>query len=647
MTVLLENRTISMILMVPDVEDLILTSSSSLPNVEKHDRSDIDELSSISNHIETSNIDIPLSMPVYHGSIVRIDQHREDPNTSDLIIRIPNFQHLLLPSIDTDTKQQTPIKRRAPICPLVNTSTDLNSIKKANTQNFHSLNLQQTRIGNTNRLTTGLRSLSRVFTHNCKSKRSTSITNITFPSALPDVEVITQNYKTSKKDTKHNNFISTKPKLTPPKILFIKRKNLTKNRQISSTSSSSSNAIDNKQINLEYKRTDFTSKSTILTTEYTEVDKSHSPELTTSFSNIIQQDDFNQRTDILEDNHDDDNKQQENESIRLTYEVEQHFKAIAQLISDNPLSSLDGDSLSTHRYSTISGIIHENQHSISDNSSPDESSTIIHPISTGISYSFDNKQSSSSSISPKFHVQTSILQPDISVVRMGTNDLMTEINRILPGENLSNEQINSLSNNDTNPIEQDWYNITHSNDKTFAESYEVTYQIDENEQIINIDPSEYKNLVSWLPAIDQNEYEQMEHVKSHSMDDISRTSNDQISTYHLESISDLSSTDVSSRHCTLQRSNSYDGFGVYISTDIETNREHVIEQVENLSPGDQAGLKENDRILCINGTPVIHEDYTVVLQLIKHGLQTDSLDFDVITNDAYEEFKSQINQIYQ
>jgi C-terminal processing protease CtpA/Prc len=114
--------------------------------------------------------------------------------------------------------------------------------------------------------------------------------------------------------------------------------------------------------------------------------------------------------------------------------------------------------------------------------------------------------------------------------------------------------------------------------------------------------------------------------------------------YQLESISASSSSEISSRHCTLQRSNSYHGFGITISTDAETRREHFIRQVEEFSPGDQAGLKENDRILCINGTPVIQEDYTVVLQLIKHGLQTDTLDFDVITNDAYEQFKSQINQ---
>ena len=104
-----------------------------------------------------------------------------------------------------------------------------------------------------------------------------------------------------------------------------------------------------------------------------------------------------------------------------------------------------------------------------------------------------------------------------------------------------------------------------------------------------------------------------------------------------------SSSHHSIRHCSLNRSNSYDGYGVYVSTDIETHHEHFIQQVEKSSPGDEAGLKENDRILCINGAPVIDEDYTVVLQLIKHGSDTDTLDFDVVANDAYEQFKSQMN----
>ena len=96
-------------------------------------------------------------------------------------------------------------------------------------------------------------------------------------------------------------------------------------------------------------------------------------------------------------------------------------------------------------------------------------------------------------------------------------------------------------------------------------------------------------------------------------------------------------------HCNVHRSNSYDGFGICIGTDEETRRQHFIQQVEELSPGEQAGLKENDQILCINDTSVVNEDYTVVLQLIRHGLQTDTLNFDVISNDVYKEFKSQID----
>ncbi|CAF3825826.1 unnamed protein product, partial [Rotaria magnacalcarata] len=136
-------------------------------------------------------------------------------------------------------------------------------------------------------------------------------------------------------------------------------------------------------------------------------------------------------------------------------------------------------------------------------------------------------------------------------------------------------------------------------------------------------------------------------IKFQSIDDLSRTSNDQTSTYQSESIYVSSSSENSSQHCTLQRSNSYNGLGIDLSTYMETHREHFIHQVEELSPGKHTGLKENDRILCINGTPVIDEDYTVVLQLIQHGLQTDTLDFDVITNNAYEEFKSHIGQLYQ
>lgn len=79
---------------------------------------------------------------------------------------------------------------------------------------------------------------------------------------------------------------------------------------------------------------------------------------------------------------------------------------------------------------------------------------------------------------------------------------------------------------------------------------------------------------------------------------------------------------------------------------METYREHLIHHVEELSSGEQAELKENDRNLCIDSTPVIDEDYTVVLQLIHHGVEANTLDYDVITNNAYEEFKAHINELH-
>ena len=77
-----------------------------------------------------------------------------------------------------------------------------------------------------------------------------------------------------------------------------------------------------------------------------------------------------------------------------------------------------------------------------------------------------------------FHIQTSILQPDISVVRIGTSNLTTEIGRILPGEIgfHGKQQIETIP-------EEDSMNGIQSNDEVFAECYEVTYQLDESKRI--------------------------------------------------------------------------------------------------------------------------------------------------------------------
>ncbi len=95
-----------------------------------------------------------------------------------------------------------------------------------------------------------------------------------------------------------------------------------------------------------------------------------------------------------------------------------------------------------------------------------------------MSYDFDNKLLSSSSpkLSRPFRVQTSILQPDISVIRVGT----TEIDRLVPEENLTSESIPNIEQKqqEDNHIEQDWS----ADDQTFAECYEVTYQIGSQDQ---------------------------------------------------------------------------------------------------------------------------------------------------------------------
>jgi len=252
-------------------------------------------------------------MPVYHGSILRIEKHSDDQNASDLIIRVPNFQRLSLPSNSTDSQQPARIKRRAPICPIL-----YGPAPNLSTTNItHNLNLSQTQVSNTNRLTTGLRSLSRAFTHGCKSKRSSVISEITIPSALPDVEVMTEKLevpKSSNKNLKHQNSISMMPKLSPPKILFIKRKH----SKIRKKQPSSSISIED-QTDRENNRINLTPTSTIITTQYAEVKKDNIPRMTTFFHQFIEPNDLNQEANIV-DNDDDDDKEQQNETMRLSFD---------------------------------------------------------------------------------------------------------------------------------------------------------------------------------------------------------------------------------------------------------------------------------------------------------------------------------------
>ena len=161
-------------------------------------------------------------------------------------------------------------------------------------------------------------------------------------------------------------------------------------------------------------------------------------------------------------------------------------------------------------------------------------------------------------------------------------------------------------------------------------------------------------MTDWLPILPRlpsNLYEQVDQETSEQSSEKKVNDNNSSSSVDLTSIKsrsleDLSLSTSSARRCIVERSNSYNGFGLTISTDLGTCHEHLIRQVEPMSPSDQAGLKENDRILCINGTPIIEEDYTVVLQLLQQSFQSDQLDIHVMNNDAYEEFHRQIDELY-
>ncbi|CAF0787520.1 unnamed protein product [Adineta steineri] len=91
--------------------------------------------------------------------------------------------------------------------------------------------------------------------------------------------------------------------------------------------------------------------------------------------------------------------------------------------------------------------------------------------------------------------------------------------------------------------------------------------------------------------------------------------------------------DLSLRHYTLQRTDSYHGLGIVISTDAETRLNHRIRDVEPSSPGSRIGLRKNDRIVNVNGINVENVEFGDVLILIKQGLTKNHLEFTVI-NEA-------------
>lgn len=178
--------------------------------------------------------------------------------------------------------------------------------------------------------------------------------------------------------------------------------------------------------------------------------------------------------------------------------------AIAQLVSDIPISSIDADSLSTHRYSTISATLPEKHNSLIENDTDERSFSeqlisMFFPASTEISHNFDDttKPSTIHEDSSKFHrpfrIQTSILQPDISVIRIGTKESTHEISHSRPEEKLFHQDTDSvprseinieLKKTDDNQIKEDLDSANDADEETFAECYEVTYQIDPQSQLM-------------------------------------------------------------------------------------------------------------------------------------------------------------------
>jgi len=184
------------------------------------------------------------SIPIYHGSIIHIEQHRDNENISDLIVRVPNFRHLSLPSVMISTipinnnqlsETEVRIKRRAPICPI---------------RNKTNLNQSEIKLTNAKRLAIGLRNLSRTIITNCKLKRSTNINQITIIPVLPDVEVITENIQQPIFVKKiHKNQNSTSKFFIKRKYFNIKKKQSSLN-SVNTQTDTEDKTFENSRINI-------------------------------------------------------------------------------------------------------------------------------------------------------------------------------------------------------------------------------------------------------------------------------------------------------------------------------------------------------------------------------------------------------------
>ncbi|CAF2043823.1 unnamed protein product [Rotaria magnacalcarata] len=537
MTTLLQKRTISMILTVPDIKESVSPVSQSIENLDQ------------SSFFSLKN-DKPLSIPIFHGSIIRIEQHKDDENLSDLILRVPNVHYLSLPSIDissiinghdqlheTESQQELCAKRRAPICPILKNLRDNTLSSNQNQPETNSPLI------NTKRLAVGLRNLSRAFTANCKSKPPSNVNEITIIPVLPDVEVITENFqvpKLSEKTTKSENSTS---KFVAPKIFFIKRKHFRLKRKQPSAVSTN--------IEIETKPTMIENTSTNINSKDNQVEES-----------------------------------KQTISNKINSQIEQKLTTNETIIPHSSILISGHESSSINRYSSILQLPSNSQITIADK----------------------NEKNLPSSID----ISANIIQSNPFI---STETVNLKINDIKSSIHIDNEQIEDNNSN----IEERLY-IVHPNGDTFSECYEVTYEFDpenrnrfnnaqehmhiakvEDQSLIKfkMDPFVYEDLGSTVTAISKitsNSYNEIEddhsdqpfqesqsritdvtQVKFHSFENISQINHDQISTYRTESISVVSPR------------------------------------------------QENDQILCLSDAPIVYEDYTIILQILKNVLQIDQL----------------------
>ncbi|CAF1089041.1 unnamed protein product, partial [Didymodactylos carnosus] len=186
----------------------------------------------------------------------------------------------------------------------------------------------------------------------------------------------------------------------------------------------------------------------------------------------------------------------------------------------------------------------------------------------------------------------------------------------------------------TQPEEED--------EKVYSERYEVTYEFDQDRlhrnELNRKENDDYNRpLVTDFynkPNDNYNIYSASSNASNvlQSLDANSNVNEDKYRQHERENLSPARLNQP--RHYRLKRTRSYDGLGIYISADSQTQRNHVIRDVEPTSPGDRAGLKKNDRIISVNGVPVENVDFNDVLLLIKQGLQDDNLQFSVVNTNT-------------